>query len=141
MGVTGIGGFFFRAQDPEALRALMNRYYDTARGVLERHGGRVEKFVGDAVMAVFGIPVASEDDALRATRAAVELRDVVSAVVVDDEQAVLNQLSAQLTRSGSSCATARSAAVCRAPAPHSAWPRSAALPVPRRAAGAHRARP
>ena len=45
--------------------------------VLERHGGTVEKFVGDAVMAVFGIPVASEDDALRAVRAAVELRDVV----------------------------------------------------------------
>ncbi len=55
----------------------MNRYYDAARVVLERHGGTVEKFVGDAVMAVFGIPVASEDDALRATRAAVELRDVV----------------------------------------------------------------
>ena len=51
--------------DPEALRALMNRYYDAARAVLERHGGTVEKFVGDAVMAVFGIPTASEDDALR----------------------------------------------------------------------------
>ena len=45
--------------------------------MLERHGGTVEKFVGDAVMAVFGIPVASEDDALRAARAAVELRDVI----------------------------------------------------------------
>ncbi len=55
----------------------MSRYYDAARTVLERHGGTVEKFVGDAVMAVFGIPVASEDDALRAVRAAVELRDVV----------------------------------------------------------------
>ena len=69
--------------DPEALRTLMNRYYDTARGVLERHGGRVEKFVGDAVMAVFGIPVATEDDALRATRAAVELRDVVQELGLD----------------------------------------------------------
>jgi class 3 adenylate cyclase len=63
--------------DPEALRALMRRYYETARVVLERHGGSVEKFVGDAVMAVFGIPVATEDDALRAVRAAVELRDTV----------------------------------------------------------------
>ncbi|HET7686665.1 MAG TPA: adenylate/guanylate cyclase domain-containing protein [Candidatus Limnocylindria bacterium] len=63
--------------DPEALRALMRRYYETARVVLERHGGTVEKFVGDAVMAVFGIPVATEDDALRAVRAAVELRDTV----------------------------------------------------------------
>ena len=72
-GSTAIG----ESTDPEALRGLMNRYYDAARVVLERHGGTVEKFVGDAVMAVFGIPVASEDDALRATRAAVELRDVV----------------------------------------------------------------
>jgi class 3 adenylate cyclase len=69
--------------DPEALRTLMNRYYDTARGVLERHGGTVEKFVGDAVMAVFGIPVASEDDALRAARAAVELRAVVHELGLD----------------------------------------------------------
>ena len=72
-GSTAIG----ERTDPEALRALMNRYYDAARAVLERHGGTVEKFVGDAVMAVFGIPIASEDDALRAVRAAVELRDVV----------------------------------------------------------------
>ena len=72
-GSTAIGD----RMDPEALRTLMNRYYDAARSVLERHGGTVEKFVGDAVMAVFGIPVASEDDALRATRAAVGLRDAV----------------------------------------------------------------
>jgi class 3 adenylate cyclase len=63
--------------DPEALRAAMRRYYDNARAVLEHHGGTVEKFIGDAVMAVFGIPVATEDDALRAVRAAVELRDAV----------------------------------------------------------------
>ena len=63
--------------DPEALRAAMRQYYDNARAVLEHHGGTVEKFVGDAVMAVFGIPVATEDDALRAVRAAVELRDAV----------------------------------------------------------------
>ena len=63
--------------DPEALRALMRRYYETARVVLQRHGGTVEKFVGDAVMAVFGIPIATENDALRAVRAAVELRDTV----------------------------------------------------------------
>ncbi len=72
-GSTSIG----ERTDPEALRALMSRYYDAARTVLERHGGTVEKFVGDAVMAVFGIPVASEDDALRAVRASVELRDLV----------------------------------------------------------------
>ncbi|HEU0335290.1 MAG TPA: AAA family ATPase, partial [Gaiellaceae bacterium] len=72
-GSTAIGD----RTDPEPLRALMSRYYDAARVVLERHGGTVEKFVGDAVMAVFGIPAATEDDALRAVRAAVELREAV----------------------------------------------------------------
>jgi class 3 adenylate cyclase len=72
-GSTSIGD----RTDPEPLRALMARYYEAARAVLERHGGTVEKFVGDAVMAVFGIPVATEDDALRAVRAAVELREAV----------------------------------------------------------------
>jgi class 3 adenylate cyclase len=72
-GSTAIGD----RTDPEPLRALMSRYYDSARAVLERHGGTVEKFVGDAVMAVFGIPVSTENDALRAVRAAVELRDGV----------------------------------------------------------------
>ena len=69
--------------DPETLRALMRRYYETARTVLERHGGTVEKFVGDAVMAVFGVPVATEDDALRGIRAAVELRETVHALSLE----------------------------------------------------------
>ena len=60
--------------DPEALRDVWSRYHETAREVLERHGGTIEKFVGDAVMAAFGIPVVHEDDAVRAVRAAVELR-------------------------------------------------------------------
>jgi class 3 adenylate cyclase/tetratricopeptide (TPR) repeat protein len=63
--------------DPEATRTLMARYFDTARAAVERHGGTVEKFIGDAVMAVFGVPQVHEDDALRAVRAAVELRDAV----------------------------------------------------------------
>ncbi len=59
--------------DPEAVRTLLARYFTAMRTVIERHGGTVEKFIGDAVMAVFGIPVAHEDDALRAARAAVEM--------------------------------------------------------------------
>jgi class 3 adenylate cyclase/tetratricopeptide (TPR) repeat protein len=64
--------------DPEALRAAMRQYYEEARTILERHGGRVEKFIGDAVMAVFGVPQAYEDDAVRAVRAAAELRSAVA---------------------------------------------------------------
>ena len=63
--------------DPEDVDRMLAAYFAAARLEIEAHGGTVEKFVGDAVMAVFGIPVASEDDALRATRAAVELREVV----------------------------------------------------------------
>jgi class 3 adenylate cyclase len=61
--------------DPETVQQVMSRYFRTTRRVLERHGGTVEKFIGDAVMAVFGIPVVHEDDALRAARAAVEMAE------------------------------------------------------------------
>lgn len=60
--------------DPESLRRVMARYFEEARRVIEHHGGTVEKFIGDAVMAVFGVPLLHEDDALRAVRAAHELR-------------------------------------------------------------------
>jgi class 3 adenylate cyclase len=56
--------------DPETLRRVMSRYFDEMKASIERHGGTVEKFIGDAVMAVFGIPLVHEDDALRAVRAA-----------------------------------------------------------------------
>jgi class 3 adenylate cyclase/tetratricopeptide (TPR) repeat protein len=61
--------------DPEAVRELMLRYFHEMRSAIERHGGTVEKFAGDAVMAVFGVPIAHEDDAIRAVRAASEMRD------------------------------------------------------------------
>src|SRR5438876_714162 len=60
--------------DPEPLRALLARYFERMRAIVEAHGGTVEKFIGDAVMAVFGVPVLHEDDALRAVRAAAEMR-------------------------------------------------------------------
>jgi predicted ATPase len=73
-GSTGLG----ERHDPEQVRRVMTRYYERARDVLESHGGTVEKFIGDAVMAIFGIPLVHEDDALRALRAAVELRAAIA---------------------------------------------------------------
>src|SRR2546429_7096969 len=61
--------------DPEDVRRLLSPYYSRLRAQLERHGGTVEKFIGDAVMAVFGAPVAHEDDPERAVRAAIAIRD------------------------------------------------------------------
>ncbi len=74
VGSTALG----ESTDPEALRARMRRYFEDLRVIIERHGGTVEKFVGDAVMAVFGIPVSHEDDALRAVRAASEMRPAIA---------------------------------------------------------------
>src|SRR6188472_3168571 len=72
-GSTALG----EQTDPEVLRALLGRYFECMKAIVESHGGTVEKFIGDAVMAVFGIPAAHEDDALRACRAAVEMRDAL----------------------------------------------------------------
>jgi class 3 adenylate cyclase/tetratricopeptide (TPR) repeat protein len=66
--------------DPESMRDVQSRYFDTMRGAIERHGGTVEKYIGDAVMAVFGIPVLHEDDALRAARAAADMREDLAAL-------------------------------------------------------------
>jgi class 3 adenylate cyclase/tetratricopeptide (TPR) repeat protein len=73
VGSTALG----ESTDPEALRTLLGRYFDGMKAIVERHGGSVEKFIGDAVMAVFGVPQLHEDDALRAVRAAVEMRDAL----------------------------------------------------------------
>jgi predicted ATPase/class 3 adenylate cyclase len=70
---TGLG----ERLDAETYRRVISRYFIEVSRVIERHGGTVEKFIGDAVMAVFGIPVLHEDDALRAVRAAAELREAV----------------------------------------------------------------
>ena len=68
------------ALDPEVLRAVMRRYFDTVRTIVERHGGTIEKFMGDAAMAVFGVPQTHEEDALRAVRAARDLREALIAL-------------------------------------------------------------
>ena len=81
-GSTSLG----EALDSEALREVMTRYFDAMRGELERHGGVIEKFIGDAVMAVFGLPRLHEDDALRAVRAAAGM------------QAALEHLNIELDR-------------------------------------------
>ncbi len=71
VGFTGIG----HELDPESLRGLMARYFERVQTIVDRHGGTTEKFIGDAVVAVFGVPHLHEDDAHRAVRAAVEIRD------------------------------------------------------------------
>src|ERR1041384_2636803 len=70
-------GFTSRAEslDPEDVAAILRPYHERLRAELERHGGTVEKFIGDAVMAVFGAPAAHEDDPERAIRAALAIRD------------------------------------------------------------------
>ena len=64
--------------DPESLRSAMERYFDRMQAVLEAHEGTVEKFIGDAIMAVFGVPRIHEDDAVRAVRAAAEMREALA---------------------------------------------------------------
>jgi class 3 adenylate cyclase/tetratricopeptide (TPR) repeat protein len=63
--------------DPESLRQLMTSYFNEMKDIIDRHGGTTEKFIGDAVMAVFGVPIAHEDDAYRALRAAAEMREAL----------------------------------------------------------------
>ena len=75
VGSTALG----EALDPEDVRALLARLFSIATDAVERHGGRVEKFIGDAIMAVFGVPIAHDDDPARALSAAMELRDRVRA--------------------------------------------------------------
>jgi class 3 adenylate cyclase len=79
VGSTALG----ESTDPEALRALLARYFDQMRRIVDSHGGSVEKFIGDAVMAVFGVPVVHEDDALRACRAAVEMREAFAGLGIE----------------------------------------------------------
>ncbi len=80
VGFTGLT----EGRDAEQVRDLQDRYFSTARTVIERYGGTVEKFIGDAVMAMWGAPTAFEDDPERAVRAALDVVDAVGAIRVDD---------------------------------------------------------
>ena len=79
-------------RDPEAVRELLSHYFETCKTIITRYGGVVEKFIGDAVMAVWGAPVATEDDAERAVRAALEL---TTAVAILGEEAKAPELRAR----------------------------------------------
>src|SRR6266545_581368 len=68
------------SKDAEEVRDLLSRYFDTCRRLIDRYGGTIEKFIGDAVMAVWGTPTAQEDDAERAVRAALDLVEAVAAL-------------------------------------------------------------
>jgi class 3 adenylate cyclase/tetratricopeptide (TPR) repeat protein len=81
VGSTALG----EAMDSEALREVLDRYFTEMRTCVERHGGIVEKYIGDAVMAVFGLPRAHEDDAIRALRAADEMRSALADLNVELE--------------------------------------------------------
>ena len=80
-GSTALGD----KMDPESLRRVITRYFNDMKQVLVRHGGTVEKFIGDAVMAAFGVPTVHEDDALRAVRAAVEMQQTIEDMNLDLE--------------------------------------------------------
>ena len=75
-GFTALG----ERLDPEPLHEVMARYFTAMRAAIDRHGGRVEKYIGDAIMAVFGVPRLHEDDALRAARCALEMRAALTAL-------------------------------------------------------------
>jgi class 3 adenylate cyclase/tetratricopeptide (TPR) repeat protein len=81
-GSTALG----EVLDSESLREVMNRYFEEMQRMIVRHGGTIEKFIGDAVMAVFGIPHAYEDDALRAVRAAWDMKDALASLNAELER-------------------------------------------------------
>jgi class 3 adenylate cyclase len=90
--------------DPETLRDIMTRYFDEMSAVLVRHSGTVEKFIGDAIMAVFGVPQVHEDDPIRAVRAAGEMRE---RLVTLGEPSAANALHDSGIRGRVKCCAAR----------------------------------
>src|SRR5215218_3137655 len=83
-------------RDPEIFRRVQTRYFSEMRAVIDRHGGTVEKFIGDEVMAVFGGPVAHEDDALRAVRAGMEMLKALETLNGELDQSLGLRLHARI---------------------------------------------
>jgi class 3 adenylate cyclase/tetratricopeptide (TPR) repeat protein len=92
VGSTSLG----ERLDPESVRAVMTRFYREMRAALEHHGGTVEKYIGDAVMAVFGVPVLHEDDALRAVQAADAMRRAVAGLDAELRERFATSLSVRI---------------------------------------------
>ena len=95
-------------RDSEEVRELLSRYFDTAKQVIGRYGGTVEKFIGDAVIAVWGAPVAREDDAERAVHAALDLVGAVSAIGPDLQRARAVRAARRETLARACCAARES---------------------------------
>jgi len=106
--------------DAELLRKLQDRYFDAMRAAIQRHGGTVEKFIGDAVVGAFGVQEAHEDDALRAVRAALEMREaaaeldreiddpeirILVRIAIDCGEAFADEAAATQGRIGGACST------------------------------------
>src|SRR5215470_8465776 len=102
--------------DSESVREVLDVYFSAMRQVLERHGGTVEKYIGDAIMAVFGLPRLHEDDALRAVRAAFEM-----GTALQDLNVRLQATWGCVSRTGRASTPARSSPGTQRP--DSAWPR------------------
>src|SRR4051812_28546164 len=92
VGSTDLGERY----DPELMQHAMTRYFEAVASVIEQHGGTVEKFIGDAVMAVFGVPSVHEDDALRAVRAAKQIQRTLEDLGDELVQAYGMQLTARV---------------------------------------------
>src|SRR4051812_15458978 len=92
VGSTDLGEHY----DPELLQHAMTQYFEAVAAVIEQHGGTVEKFIGDAVMAIFGVPSVHEDDALRAVRAAAQIQRTLEELSEGLAQAYGMQLMARV---------------------------------------------
>ena len=120
VGSTALG----ERVDPETLRWAMQRWFECMRVAVERHGGTIENYIGDGIMAVFGIPAAHEDDALRAVRAAGEMRSEVAGLREELRRERGVDLAVRIgVNTGEAVTGAAAPAAPSRPATPSTWPR------------------